>query len=698
MPNSLDAIFRPRSVAVVGASRRAESIGTSIVRNLFRSGFSGMIFPVNREAHVIHSVKAYSTVSAIPDPVDLAVIVVPRSHVRETVEDCAKKGVKGLVVITAGFRETGAAGLADEEWLRQFCREKGMRLVGPNCMGVINAEPEFALDATFAPVGADFGSVAFASQSGAMGVAILNSCKRLGIGFTQFVSMGNKADVSGNDLLEYWENDPRTRLIAFYLEGLGNPARFQEIVRRVTKKKPVLMVKSGRSRVGARAASSHTGSAAGGDTAISALIDQCGVLRCDTLEELFDVAAAFTRCPLPAGRRIAIVSNAGGPAIMAADAAEALGLFINPLSDAAKARLRTFLPAEASVQNPVDMIASAKTENYVRTLEVVLAEESVDAVIVISVPPVLFDPTELMKRVTEVTRTAKKPVLTVFMAKEEFYETVHEIPDHPPVYRFPENALRALADMCRHATWCARPVEPTVTFDDVDDAEVRRVIAARKAPWLDAEELRRVLAAYRLPVPAQRTGRNLAEVLAAAKVVGFPCVLKAMGEKLVHKSDVGGVALGIESEGDLKAAFAGMQSALDKAGVLRHAEAYLVQQQVAAGREVIVGAFRDAKVGPVLAFGMGGRYVEALKDMAFRLPPLTRSDAVDITTSIRGTKILTGIRGEASVDHARLEDIVLRVGQLVSRHREIAELDLNPVIAHPVGTPTLVADARIRIE
>jgi acetyl coenzyme A synthetase (ADP forming)-like protein len=696
MRHPLDSVFRPRSVAVVGASRRPDSIGASIVRNLFRAGYAGMVFPVNPHASVIHSVKVWPTVSSIPDPVDLAIIAVPKGVVQEAMEDCAAKGVSAAVVVTAGFRETGAAGQAAEERLRDFCRAHDIRLVGPNCMGVMNAEPEWRLDATFAPVGAEFGSLGFASQSGAMGIAILNACRRLGIGFTQFVSMGNKADVSGNDLLEYWENEERTKVIGFYLESIGNAEKFKTIVRRVTRKKPILMVKSGRTATGARAATSHTGAMAAGEVATSALLDQTGVLRCDTLEELFDLAAALTSAPLPSGRRVAIVSNAGGPAIMAADAAEASGLEVPPLSAATQAVLRSFLPAEASTQNPVDMIASASSPSYVRTLDAVLQDPSIDAVIVTSVPPVLFDPTDLMVRITEVTRGSQKTVLSVFMAPEDFYETVHRIEGHPPVYRFPESAVRALASMCRYSDWKRRPVETVEALADVDDARVARTLASSDG-WVQPDDVREILEAYRLPVAPQRMASSDAEAAAAARALGFPCVLKAAGRRIVHKSDIGGVVLGLRDEAAVRTAARDIRARIEAAGRGADLEGFVVQRELPPGREVIIGSFRDPRVGPIIGFGLGGRFVEVLRDVAFRLLPLSRGEARELVGAIRGAKILDGLRGEPPVDRAALEDVLLRVGQLVIRHPFIAELDLNPVIAQPSGTPTAIADARIRV-
>jgi acetate---CoA ligase (ADP-forming) len=696
MHPSLDAIFRPQSVAVVGASRREDAIGSSVVKNLFRAGFTGAIYPVNPGARSVRSIPAYPTVSAIPEAVDLAVIVVPKEAVFGAIEDCAKKGVKGVVVITAGFRETGEEGRLLEERLRDFVRSKGMRLVGPNCMGVVNAEPEYRLDATFAPSGAEFGGVAFASQSGAMGVAILNACKRLGIGLTQFVSMGNKADVSGNDLLEYWEDDPRTKVIALYLESLGNPEKFQAICRRLTKAKPVLVVKSGRSVAGARAATSHTGAMAAGETGVAALFEQTGVVRVETLEELFDVATAMTRAPFPDGRRLAIVSNAGGPAIMATDAAEAFGVELATLADETEAALRAFLPPEASTRNPVDMIASATPENYERSLRAVLKDDGVDAVVLISVPPVAFDTMDLMRRVTAVAKASRKPVYVVAMAPEKFYEDVHAIEDHPPIYRFPENALRALRAAVRYAEWRKKPHAEPKVFDDVDDARVAKALSGREG-WLDPETAFDLLSAYRIETAKTLSVRRAQDAAAASEKTGYPCVLKASGAKLTHKSDVGAVVLGLKDAADVAAAALAMTARLKAAGRADDAEWFTVQRQVPAGREVLIGAFRDPKIGPIVAFGLGGKYVEVLRDVVFRVAPLATVDAEAMLASIRGAKLLDGVRGDPPADKAALVDLLLRTARLVARHPRIVELDFNPVIAQPKSSPTLVVDARIRV-
>ena len=441
---SLEPIFSPRSVAVIGASRNRDSIGFALLHNLVMGEFQGAIFPINPHASSIHSLKAYPRIGDVPDPVDLAMVLVPRHLVLAVVDECIEAGVKGLVTITAGFAETGEEGAEMERQLRERVRAAGVRMVGPNCMGVINTAAGVSLNATFAPTPAQPGTIGFVSQSGALGVAILNAASDLGIGLTQFASMGNKADVSGNDLVEYWEEDPETRVICMYLESFGNPRKFTEIAKRASHKKPILVLKSGRTAEGARAATSHTGAIAGTDVTVSAFLRQCGVLRADTIDELFGVARALDRCPLPAGNRVGIVTNAGGPAIMATDACVNLGLEMADFSSATRATLESFLPAEASVRNPVDMIASAVEDDYAKALAALLADDGVDMVMVVNVTPLLSNPIDILDSVAQVARDSSKPVVAVMMATEEFYEEARARDDVPPVYRFPEPAAPRL--------------------------------------------------------------------------------------------------------------------------------------------------------------------------------------------------------------------------------------------------------------
>ncbi len=704
MNHSLEPVFRPRSVAVIGASRNPESIGWALVDNLLRFGFQGAVFPVNPRARAVHSLKCHPSLSAIGETVDLAVIAVPRDLVEAVVDDCCRHGVRGLVVITAGFSETGEEGARIERRIRDRVRAAGVRLVGPNCMGVINTEPEIRLDATFAPTPARRGSIGFVSQSGALGVAILNVAADLGIGLTQFVSMGNKADVSANDLLEIWEHDDNTRVIAMYLESFGNPRRFTEIAKRVSRRKPILVVKAGRTAEGAKAASSHTGALAGADVTVQALLERCGVLRADSIQDLFHMARALDRCPLPAGNRVAIVTTAGGPGLMATDACVGLGLEIAPLAAGTRTTLRSFLPPEASVANPVDMIASADAADYRRAVAAVLADEAVDMVLAVHVTPLLSNPIEILEHVAEASATRpagsadseplKKPVLAVMMATEDFYTTARGRGDLPPVYRFPESAARALATLAQHAAWRRRPVTPAAAFE-VDDDAVARILESAEEGYLEPADAFRVLELYGIPTAPWRVVENRDQALAAAGELGFPVVAKAIAADLVHKSDLGGVALDLADPESLGTALDEMSRRLTAAG---HPPAgYLLQRQLSGGHEVVFGVSTDPRFGPVLMFGLGGKYVEVIQDVRFGLIPLEPSEADEMIAGIRGAALLEGVRGESAADRGLLRDVLLRLAQLASRHPRIRELDINPFLATPDRPSARALDVRIRV-
>ncbi len=701
---ALEAIFSPRSIAVIGASRRRDSIGFALLHNLVMSEFEGSIFPVNPSADSIHSLKAYPSISAVPDPVDLAVIIVPRDAVVGVVEECGRAGVKGLVVITAGFAETGEEGAAAERTLKEAVRKAGMRMIGPNCMGVINADAAVSMNATFAPTPAGRGSIGFVSQSGALGVAVLNAAADLGVGFTQFASIGNKADVSGNDLLEYWEDDESTHVICMYLESFGAPRRFAELAKRVSRKKPILIVKSGRTEEGARAASSHTGALAGRDITVSTFFAQCGVLRAGTIEELFGVARALDVCKHPAGNRVAILTNAGGPAIMATDSIVNRGLEIAELAAATRERLASSLPPEASVANPVDMIASAAAVDYGRSLEILLEDEGVDMVLVINVKPLLGNPIDVMKEIGKVVdRGVEKPVLSVMMATEDFYDEVKRTPNLPPVYRFPEQAATALAQLDRYARWCRRP-QPEAEFAyEVDDGAVEELLDGAEDGYLPTRDAFRILEFYGIPVVPWRwveSGAGMTEVTgeavaAAAAEIGFPVAIKAGAAGLVHKSDLGAVRLGIEDESQAVQVVGEIEEALGWANL--EASGFLVQRMASKGHELLFGISTDPRFGPLLGFGLGGRYVEVFGDVRFGVPPLSETEAGELVRSIRAFPLLEGVRGEPASDLEVLEEVLVRVGQLAHRHPRIVELDINPFLASPNRADAMAVDVRVRV-
>jgi len=700
MGRSLQSIFSPRSVAVVGASRSRESIGWAIVHNLVASQFAGTIFPVNPKAESIHSLKCYPTLAAIPDPVDLAMVVVPRPLVEPIVDEGLACGVRGFVVITAGFGETGEEGRAAERRLRDRVRAAGARLIGPNCMGVINADPAVSLNATFSPTPAAWGSVGFVSQSGALGVAILNVAESLGVGLTQFASMGNKADVSGNDLVEHWEDDPATRVIAMYLESFGNPRKFTEIAKRVGRKKPILVVKSGRTAEGARAASSHTGALAGADVTISAFLEQCGVVRADTIEELFDTARAFDRSPLPAGRRVAIVTNAGGPGIMATDACVNLGLKMADLAAATVAALRQVLPATASLANPIDMIASADVPEYGRTLAAVLDDPGVDAALVINVTPLLSDPREILEEVGRIARERRgeraKPVLAVMMATEAFYDGLRGRLDLPPVYRFPEPAARALSKLARYAEWRRRPAEGAPLEFGFDAARIRALLAtAADDGYLPPASAFGLLAAIGVPVVPWRVVDTSDAALRAARELGFPVVAKLIAPGLVHKSELGAIALDLASEEELRRALDALAGRARAAGLAP--AGFLVQRMAKGGHETLLGVSTDPKWGPLVAFGLGGKYVEVFRDVRFGVPPLATDEARALVDGIRGAALLAGVRGEPAADRELLADALCRMAGLARSFPEIVELDVNPFLAKPPGEGSCAVDVRVRV-
>ncbi|MDQ3308508.1 MAG: acetate--CoA ligase family protein, partial [Gemmatimonadota bacterium] len=665
----LDALLSPRSIAVIGASRSPNTIGYQILHNLLQHGYTGAVYPVNPTAQAIHSIRAYPTVADIPDPVDLAVIVVPKQHVLAVAEQCGQKGVRGLVTISAGFREIGGAGIERERELMEIVRRYGMRLVGPNCMGVLNTAPGLSMNATFAPTMPPPGPVSFMSQSGAMGVTILDYAAEYGIGISQFVSVGNKPDVSGNDIIEYWAADERTRVMLMYVENFGNPRRFTTLAREITRRKPIIIVKSGRSTAGIRAASSHTGALAGTDVATDALFAQSGVIRVDTVEELFDLAMAFSHQPIPRGNRVAIVTNAGGPGIIIADACEAHGLAVPDLTESTRAVLAAHFPEEASLTNPVDMIASATPQGYRVAVEAVLADPNVDAVIAAFVPPLGIRQQDVAEAIVSVaTGQAAKPVLAVLMGREGLPQGLAELNAAGiPGYRFPESAVRALAALYRHRRWLERQPGEVLTWA-ADRKRVEEIL--QRAQSEDREKLSeietmQVLEAYGIPVAPYQMARSAAEVEQAANQMGYPVVLKVLSPRIVHKSDVGGVLVGIRDAEGARDGFRQLtQEVPERAGIApSEVEGVLVQKMVGGGKETIIGMHSDPAFGPLLMFGLGGIYVEALHDVVFRVQPVSDVDAREMVQSIRGIRLLQGMRGEPPSDLGRIAEVIQRVSQ-----------------------------------
>jgi len=693
MTTTLDCILKPRSIAVIGASRMSNTIGHQIFANLLRYGYTGAAYPVNPNATSIQSVRAYPDVGSLPERPDLAIVVVPKDRVLGVVQGCGQAGIPGLVVISAGFREVGGVGVDRERQLVDLVRRYGMRMVGPNCMGVLNTDPAVSMNATFAPAMPPHGRAAFVSQSGALGVSVLDHAAEYGIGISQFVSVGNKPDVSGNDLLEQWEHDPAVGVILMYVESFGNPRRFLDLASRITRVKPIIAVKSGRSKVGARAASSHTGALAASDVAVDALLTQAGVLRAESIEELFDMTMAFTGRALPRSSRTAIVTNSGGPGILAADALEARGLELVELQPATIAKVKPLFPEEASIRNPLDMIASATPAHYRAALDAVLGDPNVDSALAVFVPPLGVRQQDVAESiVASAAGHIQKPVLAVLMGSEGLPQGRAELHKAGiPAYVFPESAARGLAALRRHREWTARPLTSPHVIE-VDQARARRALAgaAGKLGELEALEL---LAAYGIPVAGGILATGPDAAASAAAALGFPVVLKAVAPELLHKTDAGGVRVGLTTPVEVATAAAEMIDAVTRALPHAHLAGLLVQRMVTGGRELIVGMSRDPAFGPLLMFGLGGIYVEALQDVVFRVAPVQPLDAHDMVRSIRGVALLDGIRGAPPVDLAALTDVLLRVSQLTIDHPEITELDVNPLLAFSHGVTAV--DARV---
>ncbi len=699
---SLLPFFFPKSIAVIGASTDTASIGGRLFRNLMEEGFTGPIYPVNPGAKVVRSVKAYPTILDVPDEIDMAFVVVPQRFVSEVVAQCGEKGVRGVVVISAGFAEVGSEGAAREAELLRLVRSQGMRMIGPNCMGLLNTAESVRLNGTFAPVYPPAGNVAMSSQSGALGIAILDYATEHSIGISQFVSVGNKADVSANDLLLAWEDDPETDVITLYVESFGNPRKFSRIARRIGRRKPIIAVKSGRTQAGSRAASSHTGALASSDVAVNTLFRQAGVIRVDTLEELFDTASLLANQPVPKGSRVGIVTNAGGPGILAADALEANGLVIAELTTELRDRIGAALPEEASTANPIDMIASGGPDHYQHVVSELLSSGEVDAVMVIYVPTTPEGAEQIAAAIRRCQDLYEGDVtlISVFMhyARTEELLTGGEGERTIPSYSFPEAAALALTRAAGYGQWRRHDPGIEARLEPEATEEIRGVVdralerLGRSGGWLESDEVEGILGAAGIRFPRSLVVPTADAARRAAEELGGPLVVKVISPSALHKSDVGGVILGVAGPAETAEAFVSVTSAVpDPQGAL-------VQEFVAGGHEVLIGMTQDPNFGPLVAFGLGGVYVELLKDVAFRIHPLTDVDAIEMIRETKGHKLLEGYRNQPLGDVTALEEALLRVSGMITALPELVEMDLNPVKVLEPGDGVVVVDARMRIE
>lgn len=703
MFKDIQTIMSPASIAVVGATNRPGSVGLAVFRNILEAGFRGVLYPVNPRARSVRSVKAYPSLQEIPDEVDLAVIIVPAEIVDEILEQSALKGVRGAIVITAGFKEVGGRGVELEERLKEVVNKYGIRLVGPNCLGIINNSEEVRMNASFAPKMPKAGNIAFISQSGALCTAVLDYAEGRNIGFSKFISFGNKADVNEIDLLHYLKEDPDTDVILMYLEDISNGREFLETAREITweARKPMLAIKSGRSPEGARAAASHTGSLAGSDTAYDAIFHQSGIQRVEGVNELFHYALAFARQPVPRGNRIAIVTNAGGPGIMATDAAIRHNLEIAPLEQETKEKLKEALPPTASIQNPVDVIGDATYERYEAAIRHILQDQNVDGAIVILSPQAMTSPLETAQIVPRVVEGIDKPVLCSFMGIVDVSEGIRYLEEHGiPNYAFPEAAVRAMASMVRYGNLLR-----------LDKRQVRRVAADRETAahiiqerlsgedryFMSENEANEILQCYGFPVLKGILVRAPSEVGKAFQEIGPPVAMKISSPDIVHKLDAGGVLLKISTEEEARQAFAEILENAADFNPSARIEGVLMERMARDGVEVILGASRDPVFGPICMFGLGGTFVEAFKDVTFRLAPMWEISAEIMIRSIKAFNILKGVRGTPPSDIDAIKDCILRLSQMVSDHPEIAEMDINPLIVYPEGEGCVVADSRIML-
>jgi acetyltransferase len=700
--SELKSFFEPSGIAIIGASRTPGSLGKLFFDNVVQFGFKGQIYPVNPKADEIDGIRCYPDIQSLPDGIDLAVILVRKDLAPDAMEACGQKGIKSVIVVTAGFKEVGAEGAEREEKLLQIARKYGIRFIGPNCMGIFNTHPNVNLNASFTPTEPLPGHVAFISQSGALGVAVLELAKQMNLGFSVFVSAGNKADLKDTDFIRYAATDENTKVITLYQESVDEPEIFRKEVAAISPKKPIIILKAGRTSAGQKAASSHTGALASSDKATQALFDQIGVIRVDNVRELFEASLAFSTQPIPSGNRVAILTNAGGPGILATDAVDTYGLKMAELSETTRQKLRAFLPEEASVHNPIDMIASATHDTYRESAKLILQDEQVDALMIIIVrPPTSTTPLKIIQEIHSIIPPDnQKPIFFIVMAEHDEESGVKVALELGyPVFNYPESGAFALKKMLEFSSIRQRDGFHIESFE-TDDEKVSAIIQnaqSQNREHLTDQEVRDILNAYGFPQPAYIVTKSPDEAVEFQKKLNRPVVLKIESPAIIHKSDIGGVRIDLHEENQIRTAF---REILENAG--KHAseeeiEGILVQEMIK-GREVALGMADDPHYGPLLMFGLGGIFVEIFKDVVFRIAPITRRDAKIMITSIKGYPILAGARGKAAVDFDFLEELLLRTSQLIVRHPEIKEMDLNPVILNPDRKDCAAVDARIRIK
>ena len=703
--NQLDAIFSPKSVAVLGASTTPGKVGHDLFENILRGRFNGTLYPVNPKADAILCVKAYPSLLEVPDAVDLAMIILPPKATLAAIHDCIEKKVKGVVIVSAGFREVGGEGKQIEESVADLCRKAGIRVVGPNCLGVINPNSKVRLNASFSRRMPSQGNISFISQSGALCTAVLDFASDMGVGFSKFISTGNKADVDELDLLTYLHKDPATDVIMMYIEELKRGGQeFVDAVRKITSCKnptPILAIKSGRTGAGAAAASSHTGSIAGSEGVYNAIFAETGIIRVDSVNELFDYAGAFAAKKFPVGKRIAIVTNAGGPGIVATDMTEVSGLELARFSPETIESLVSHLPPTANIHNPVDVIGDADPERYQAALDAVIRDENTDSALVILTPQSMTNAIKVARVISKIARRTPKPVVCSFMGVIDVSEGVRHLQEnHIPVYRFPENAAKAIAALYRSEQWVHRQYLAQFTFSH-NKKRARQIFeTCRKEgqTYLGELEGNEVLSCYGFSVLPTKLAETPEQAVAIAKEMGYPVVMKIVSPQIIHKSEADGVRVGLKTDKEVNAAFDEIVAGARTYNPKAHIRGVLVQKFSPAGQEVILGVNRYPGFGHLLMFGLGGIFVELFKDVVFRLAPIGRNNAVRMIRSIRSFPMLDGFRGKPKSDITVLQKFLVCLSDMVMDNPEIVELDINPLIVHEQGKGATVADVRIIID
>jgi len=694
----LEHFFSPKTIAVVGASREEGKVGHDLLKNLVVHGYKGKIYPVNPKSDTILGIKTYPSVKDIPDAIDLAVVIVPAPHAGKVVDECIAKGTDSIVVISAGFKESGIDGAARERELHHKIKQHSVRMLGPNCLGLIDTQS--ALNASFAADMPAHGNIAFFSQSGALCTSILDWAVNECIGFSKFISMGNKTDIDEVDLIKAIEDDDYTKVVLVYLEGVKNGREFINAAHRMTRKKPMIIVKSGGTTAGAKAASSHTGTLAGSEKAFDAAFKQAGILRAVTIEELFDYARIFSFQQLPKGPNIALITNAGGPGIIAADAVERSKLRMASFSKETIETLRSFLPAMANVYNPVDVLGDAKADRYKFVIEKVVQDPNVDIVLILLTPQAMTEIEKTAEIITDISNRTDKPVITSFMGGKRIESSLKIMCQRKvPNYAFPERAISAVEAMYKYTLWQKRPLCAVQTFDVQKEAVsgVFGKMRQSKRLQLGEEEARQVISAYGFRIPKSILAVSESEAVEAAKEIGYPVVMKISSPDILHKSDLGGVRVGIKTDAEARTCFCDITQKARRLMPDAEIKGVLVQQMITGGKEVILGMSRDPQFGPLLMFGLGGIYIEILKDVSFRIAPIGPAEAEEMIREIRSFPLLKGARGEKPVDINTVVNDILRLSQLVTDFPEIIEMDINPLIVFPEGGGTMALDARIAI-